>query len=209
MTLNLVLLCICSLFGWDNSVKSNEKLFGDDCGFFFRIGTSSAEYQLQQAYCHLLHSSNLPHSLWSQSDWWRIWWKVVWCWPCRSWPQLAHSIKGIFALLLPWCFPHRTPAPVWLSQSFASRNCCSRWFILTCISQSCLSDLIPLSLMIWLISFAMPIFCHAILFVASKPSVVVALFCQPVYDHCHQVDFGCCTICLPWYPAVDIFMIIV
>ena len=38
----LSFLSICSLFSYDNSVKLDEKLFGDDCGFFFRIETPSA-----------------------------------------------------------------------------------------------------------------------------------------------------------------------
>ena len=33
--------CMIWYFSWDNSVKSDEELFGDDCGFFLRIGTSS------------------------------------------------------------------------------------------------------------------------------------------------------------------------
>jgi len=44
-------------------------------------------------------------------------------------------------------------------------------------------------------------FCCAILFVASTSSVVVPLFCQPVYEHHHWVDFWCWTICLPWHPT--------
>jgi len=44
-------------------------------------------------------------------------------------------------------------------------------------------------------------FCHAILFVASTLLIAVALFCQPVYDHRHRVDFWCQTICLPQYPT--------
>ena len=43
-------------------------------------------------------------------------------------------------------------------------------------------------------------FCHAILFVASMPSVVVPLFCQPVHDHRHRVDFRCWTI-MPWHSS--------
>jgi len=42
-----------------------------------------------------------------------------------------------------------TPAPVWFSQSVA---------VFICIYHPCLSDAMPLYLMIWLISFSMPIF---------------------------------------------------
>ena len=53
-----------------------------------------------------------------------------------------------------------------------------------------LSTVMPLSLMSWLSSLAMPTFVMP--FCLSPPCHrLVPLFCQPVYDHRYRVDFQC------------------
>ena len=182
MSLYLVLLFICSLFSCDNSVKSEEKLFGDDCGFFFRIGTSSAVHLILG-----LLSSPIP--LTSQS---------------MISSGLMEELIIVRASLLHCCpdaflTGHTSPhlaQPVFRGPEILLKMIYFEMYIPTLPFQC---NALVFDDLTYLICNAH--FCHAILFVASTQLVVVSLFCQPVYDHFHWVNFWCWTICLPWYPA--------
>jgi len=126
---------------------------------------------------------------------------VAWCLPCHSLPQLAHSSKDTLLHCCPDAFltGHTSPC---LFQPV----CCGPELLLKTIdpdmdvpSWPLYSDALIFDELAEFIDNAH--FCHAILFIASMPSVVVSLFCQPVYDHCHQVDLWCQTIFLPWHPT--------